>query len=121
MLFENVPDFAKAQGGGLLIALKEELRGRGYSFHPQVLEAWKYRVPPVSVAGCSLLGSRAVENSSGPNRVRKRPTVRDAIGDLPVVSGGNRNEVQNYEGSPASTLAKSLRRDLRGGEARGDS
>ena len=45
MLFENVPDFAKAQGGALLIALREELRLRGYGFHIQVLEAWRYRVP----------------------------------------------------------------------------
>ena len=45
VLFENVPDFARAQGGALLIALREELQQRGYSFHPKVLEAWKFRVP----------------------------------------------------------------------------
>ena len=117
VLFENVPDFAKAQGGSLLIALKEELRGRGYSFHPQVLEAWKYRVPQFR-SRLFVVGVAGGGEFQWPRPGRKRPTVRDAIGDLPVVSGGNRNEVQDYEGPPASTLAKSLRKGLRGGEAR---
>ena len=33
VLFENVPDFAEAQGGALLIALVDELRSRGYAVH----------------------------------------------------------------------------------------
>ena len=117
VLFENVPDFAKAQGGGLLIALKEELQGRGYSFHPQVLEAWKYRVPQFR-SRLFVVGVANDGEFQWPEPGRRRSTVGDAIGDLPVVSGGNRNEVQDYEGPPASTLAKSLRRGLRGEEAR---
>ena len=45
MLFENVPNFAQAQGGALLIALVDELKGRGYGVHVGVMEAWRYRVP----------------------------------------------------------------------------
>ena len=33
MLFENVPNFAQAQGGALLIALVDELESRGYGVH----------------------------------------------------------------------------------------
>ena len=80
MLFENVPDFAKAQGGALLIALREELRLRGYGFHPQVLEAWRYRVPQyrsrlfvIGVAGDGEFewptpGGRASDGSGGHRR-----------------------------------------------------
>ena len=117
VLFENVPDFAKAQGGALLIALKEELQGRGYSFHPRVLEAWKYRVPQFR-SRLFVVGVAGDGEFEWPRPGRKRPTVGDAIGDLPVVSEGNRNEVQSYVGPPVSTLAKSLRRGLRGREAR---
>ena len=117
VLFENVPDFAKAQGGGLLIALKEELLGRGYSFHPQVLEAWKFMVPQFR-SRLFVVGVAGGGEFQWPKPGRKRSTVEDAIGDLPVVSGGNRNEVQDYEGPTVSTLAKSLRRGLRGVEAR---
>ena len=45
ILFENVPNFAQAQGGALLIALLDELKHRGYRVHVEILEAWKYRVP----------------------------------------------------------------------------
>ena len=116
MLFENVPDFAKAQGGALLIALREELRLRGYGFHPQVLEAWRYRVPQYR-SRLFVIGVAGDGEFEWPTPVEERPTVREAIGDLPVVFGGNRNEVQPYEAPPVSALAKSFREGLRGGEA----
>ena len=116
MLFENVPDFAKAQGGALLIALREELRHRGYGFHPQELEAWRYRVPQYR-SRLFVIGVAGDGEFEWPTPGEEHPTVGEAIGDLPVVLGGNRNEVQSYEGPPVSALAKSFRRGLRGGEA----
>ena len=116
MLFENVPDFAKAQGGALLIALREELRLRGYGFHIQVLEAWRYRVPQYR-SRLFVIGVAGDGEFQWPTPGEELPTVGEAIGDLPVVFGGNRNEVQPYGGPPASALAKSFRSGLRGGEA----
>ena len=116
MLFENVPDFAKAQGGALLIALREELRLRGYGFHPQVLEAWRYRVPQYR-SRLFVIGVAGDGEFEWPTPREECPTVGEAIGDLPVVFGGNRNEVQPYEGTPVSALAKSFREGLRDGEA----
>ena len=117
MLFENVPNFAQAQGGALLIALVDELESRGYKVHAQVLEAWRYRVPQhrsrLFVTG--ILGKRTFE---WPKQVGRRPTVRQAIGDLPVVQANVRDEVQRYEGTPTTVLARLLRKGLRGSEAR---
>ena len=62
-----------------------------------------------------LAGEREFE---WPKPRRKLTTVHDAIGDLPVVLGGNRDEVQHYEGPSASTFAKTLRRGLRSREAK---
>ncbi len=117
MLFENVPDFAQAQGGALLIALMDELKGRGYRVYVEVLQAWKYRVPQhrsrLFVVGISGNGKFEWPKPRG-----RRPTVGQAIGDLPVVPAKTRDETQTYEGPPASVLAKLLRKGLRGKDAR---
>ena len=74
MLFENVPDFAQAQGGALLIALMDELKGRGYEVHVEILKAWRYRVPQhrsrLFVVG--IAGSGKFE---WPKPKGRRPTV----------------------------------------------
>ena len=117
MLFENVPDFAQAQGGALLIALMDELRSREYRVYVKVLEAWKYRVPQhrsrLFVIG--MLGEGAFD---WPNPRGRRPTVGQAIGDLPVVAADDRDEARRYDGRPKSMLARLLRKGLRGTEAR---
>ena len=116
MLFENVPNFAQAQGGALLIALVDELEIRGYGVHVEVLEAWRYRVPQhrsrLLVIGIAREGS-----FEWPKPIGRRPTIWQAIGDLPVVQADVRDEVQVYEGPPTSVLARLLRKGLRGSEA----
>ena len=116
MLFENVPNFAQAQGGALLIALVDELESRGYGVHAQVLEAWRYRVPQhrsrLFVIG--IVGDGSFE---WPKQIGGRPTVGQAIRDLPVVQADVRDEVQRYEGPPTAVLARFLRKGLRGSEA----
>ena len=116
MLFENVPNFAQAQGGALLIALLEELESRGYRVHVQVLEAWRYRVPQHR-SRLFVIGIAGDGSFEWPKPIGRRPTVGQAIGDLPVVQAGVRDEVQLYEGPPRSVLAKLLRKGLRGSEA----
>ncbi len=117
MLFENVPNFAQAQGGALLIALMDELKHRGYAVHVEVLDAWRYRVPQhrsrLFVVGVSRNG-----RFDWPKPKGRRPTIRQAIGDLPVVQADTREEAMRYDGPPTTLLARTLRRGLRGKEAR---
>ena len=117
MLFENVPDFARAQDGALLIALMDELRSRSYGVHVQVLDAWKYRVPQHR-SRLFVVGITGDGRFKWPRPGKKMPTVWDAIGDLPVVPADTRDETQSYVGPPTSTLARRLRSGLRGTEAR---
>ena len=116
MLFENVPNFAQAQGGALLTALTDELRYRGYRVHVKVLDAWKYRVPQhrsrLFVIGVSKTGEFEWPEARG-----RRPKVRQAIGDLPVVQADSREETLLYEGSPTTLLARKLRKGLKGTES----
>ena len=116
MLFENVPNFAQAQGGALLIALVDELENRGYGVHVQVLEAWRYRVPQHR-SRLFVIGIAGDGGFVWPKPIGRRPTVGQAIGDLPVVQADVRDEVQVYEGPPRSVLARSLRKGLRGSES----
>ncbi len=114
MLFENVPDFSRAQGGALLVSLVDELRNREYNVHVRELEAWRFGVPQhrsrlfvVGVANAEFRWPRDSET---------RPTVWEAIGDLPKVAADTRDEVQHYEGPPTSQLSKTLRHGLQGEE-----
>ena len=117
MLFENVPNFAQAQGGALLIALVEELESRGFAVHVGVLEAWRYRVPQHR-SRLFVVGIAGSGHFEWPKPIGRRPTVGQAIGDLPVVQADVRDEVQLYEGPPTSVLAKLLRKGLNRSEAR---
>ena len=116
MLFENVPNFAQAQGGALLIALLDELKGRGFGVHVEVLEAWRYRVPQHR-SRLFVIGLAGGESFEWPKPIGRRPTVGQAIRDLPVVQADVRDEVQAYEGPPRSVLARLLRKGLRGSES----
>ena len=78
--------------GLLLIALMDELRLRGYAVH-------------VGGAGCLEVSGSAAQIQTlrcgnlrdrgkfdWPKPVGRRPTIRQAIGDLPVVDADSRNE-----------------------------
>ena len=116
MLFENVPNFAQAQGGALLIALMDELKHRGYAVHVEVLDAWRYRVPQHR-SRLFVVGIARDGKFDWPKPRGRRPKIRQAIGDLPVVQADSREEAMRYDGPPTTLLARSLRRGLRGEEA----
>ena len=111
VLFENVPDFATAQGGALLIALADELRERGYAPHVRVLDAWKHGVP--QHRSCLfVVGVSSGVNFQWPAESVERPNLWQAIGDLPVVEADTRDEIQTYVGHPQSELGHRLRQSL---------
>ncbi len=116
MLFENVPDFARAQGGTLLVSLVDELRNRGYRVHVRELKARSYGVPQHR-SRLFVVGIAPGVDFNWPVPSEGRPTVRQAIGDLPAVLPDTRDEEQSYAGHPTSTLAKAFRRGLKGKEA----
>ena len=117
ILFENVPDFARAQGGTLLVALIDELKNRGYDVNVRELQAWKYRVPQLR-SRLFVVGVRDGGSFAWPRPSGKLPTVRQAIADLPVVPADTREETQVYSGPPTSMLSRLLRQGMRDGEAR---
>ncbi len=115
MLFENVPDFARAQGGAMLVSLVDELKRRDYRVHVEELKAWRYGVPQHR-SRLFVVGVADGIDFSWPKSSDERPTVWQAIGDLPTIPADTRDEAQRYEGQPTSSLAKALRKGLQGEE-----
>jgi DNA (cytosine-5)-methyltransferase 1 len=110
VLLENVPDLAAWDDGAVLIGLREGLRDLGYWTDARLLEAHQYGVPQHR-ARLFLVALRNQERFSWPAPTC-RNTVRDAIGDLPEVGGGQRQEVISYHGQPKGELQRRLRRGV---------
>lgn len=110
VVLENVPDLAEWDDGAVLVGFCESLRSLGYTTKARILRAYEHGVPQhrsrLFIVGV-LDGMHFVWPAS---RSETPPTVWDAIGDLPVVSGGQRDEVLPYT-EPQSELQKRLRRD----------
>jgi len=79
-LVENVPEFLLSHEGRRMIELAEE---RGYRIHSGVLNAYHFGVPQRRRRGF-ILASRLGELRL-PEETKMRRTVRDAIGDLPLL------------------------------------
>ena len=112
VLLENVPDFARRQHGSTLTALLSELETRGYQTHVNLLESWRYGVPQLRER-LFVIGLKEGRSFPWPVPSEERPKLRQAIGDLPVVEGGQREETLAYEGGKRlSDFARRMRRNL---------
>jgi len=113
VLVENVPGLAEWDEGAVLVGLQEGLRDLGYATNAQILNAYRYRVPQHR-SRLFIVGLRDGQRFDWPEPHRWRnPSVRQAIGDLPVVRGGQRAERLPYFAPhrPSKLLGR-LRRDL---------
>ena len=114
---ENVPNFAHAQGGMLLVALVDELKIRGYKASVEVIDARRYRVPQHR-SRLFVVGLADGLQFDWPTPNGSFTTVGQAIKDLPIVGANCRNEVLEYRGNPKSEFAKFLRKGLRRSESK---
>jgi len=107
VLLENVPAFSSAQEGATLAAFIGELESRGFEAHARVVEAWRYGVPQHRKR-LFVVATRAGLSFRWPRTIRKIHTLQDAIGDLPTVAPGHREETMVRRQNPRSPLAKRL-------------
>ena len=110
VVLENVPEFAQVHAGSILLEFLQELSSKG--FHPQyrVIEAWRHQVPQHR----QRLFVIAVRRGLGvqwPETEGPRAVLRDAIGDLPLVTGGQREETLDFEPLACGLLTPWFRRD----------
>jgi DNA (cytosine-5)-methyltransferase 1 len=109
VLLENVPDMGRWNDGTVLTAVMQSLRELGYIPDTRVLDAFRYGVPQhrarIFVVGVARGRFEWPEEENG------RVTLRDAIGDLPVVEGGQRDDALPYN-SPETEFQERARVDV---------
>lgn len=108
VLMENVPDMAIGDDLAIIREIATLLESAGYNVDYRLLDAWQYGVPQHRKR--FILQAR----NDGtlpiwPEPSGNRPTVRDAIADLPPLRGTTGAREMCYIGEPSSVLAKALR------------
>ena len=111
VLIENVPGFAGVQSGYALTALLSELERQGYRTDVRVLKSWHYGVPQLRKR-LIVVGLRGGREFRWPIEADEKTTVHQAIGDLPVVEGGQRDEILEYQEDDQSAFAQRMRSTL---------
>lgn len=113
VLVENVPDLPSWDDGAVLSGFLQALGHLGYAVDARVLDCYRYGVPQHR-SRLILVGLRNGRTMDWPEPSDEIVTLRDAIGDLPPVPGGQRAERLPYHARPGSDseFQRTMRRDL---------
>ena len=116
VLMENVPDMVFADGTILFRLLIDRLERIGYEVDARIVNTWLYGVPQHRQR-LILVGIRDGSAFSWPGTL-EQVTVRDAIGDLPVLDVMPDNqigsEVMEYGALHASDFSRKARKECTG-------
>lgn len=138
VMIENVPGMVSFEGGATLDAILESLKQLGYDADVRILYAPHYGIPqtrwrtiilggrdglnptalfpeplrsaPVRVNFTAQFGGRSLVTLPRSLELPSHVTVRDAIGDLPILCNGELGAVEKPYGSAASNPYQQLMR-----------
>lgn len=110
VLLENVPDLAMWDQGAVLVGFCDSLRELGYVTNAAILDAHAHGVPQHR-SRLFVVAVKPGVRFDWPIPREGTPSVRDAIGDLPVVGPAQRLERLPYT-VPRTDLQRRLRRDV---------
>lgn len=108
VLMENVPDMAIGDDLVVIREIADILEHAGYIVDYRLLDAWRHGVPQHRKRFI-LQARRDGAAPAWPSLSSDRPTVRDAIEDLPALNGTTGGRELPYSGEPTHPLARSLR------------
>ena len=108
VVFENVTGMLHTEGGHFLEAVLEGFSGLQYQTRQFVLNAMEYGIPQ-NRSRLFIVATRAVSTIPIPKPLGRIVTVRDAIGDLPVLRNGASTDVRSYRCAPISEYATEMR------------
>jgi DNA (cytosine-5)-methyltransferase 1 len=113
VLVENVPDLPSWDDGAVLSGFLQGLGDLGYTVDARILDCFRFGVPQHR-ARLMLTGLLDGRRMTWPVQRDEFVTLRDAIGDLPPVPGGQRSEKLPYRPRPGSgsPFQSRMRRDL---------
>lgn len=116
VLMENVPDMVFADGTVLFRLLIDRLERIGYGVDAKIVDTWRYGVPQHRQR-LILVGIRDGSVFNWPDYL-EAVTVRDAIGDLPILDVRPDmpigSEVLKYGSPDASDFARKARKECSG-------
>ena len=119
VLMENVPDMALGDDMMALRAMIDRLERAGYEADARIVDAWRHGVPQHRQR-LILVGIQDGAAFEWPGSV-ERVTVRDAIGDLPVLDVAPDRplgaEVMEYRPREVSDFARKARKECVGSAA----
>lgn len=116
VLLENVPDLAAWDDGAIVVGFCETLRDLGYKPRTAILHAYEHGVPQHR-SRLFIVALKPGAQFQWPRPQEKRPTVRQAIGDLPEVGPAQRDEELSYPGA-RTKLQRLLRAEVPEGDRR---
>lgn len=108
VLMENVPDMAIGDDLLVIRTIADILEGAGYVVDYRLLDAWRHGVPQHRKRFI-LQARNDGALPDWPPPIERRPTVRDAIEDLPSLHDTTGARELPYAGQPSSALAMALR------------
>jgi DNA (cytosine-5)-methyltransferase 1 len=113
VLVENVPDLPAWDDGAVLSGFLQTLGDLGYTVDARIIDCFRFGVPQHR-SRLLLTGLRGGRRMRWPAETDDFVTLRDAIGDLPPVPGGQRAERLPYRPRPGvrSAFQERMRRDL---------
>jgi DNA (cytosine-5)-methyltransferase 1 len=104
VLVENVPDLPSWDDGAVFSGFLETLADLGYVVDARVIDCYRHGVPQHR-SRLILAAFREGRSMSWPKPTDEIVTLRDAIGDLPPVPGGQRSERLPYHPRPKGGTA----------------
>lgn len=107
VLMENVPDMAIGDDLAVIREIAVLLEDAGYNVDYRLLDAWRHGVPQHRKRFI-LQARRDGAVPVWPPLSEERPTVRDAIADLPALNETTGARELPYSGEPTSILARTL-------------
>jgi DNA (cytosine-5)-methyltransferase 1 len=95
VLVENVPNLPTWDDGSVLLGFFESFRSLGYTVDARVIDCFLFGVPQHR-ARLFIVATRDTAEFVWPEPRGDFTSLRDAIGDLPMVPGGQRDEELPY-------------------------
>jgi DNA (cytosine-5)-methyltransferase 1 len=114
VLVENVPELPSWDDGAVFSGFLETLAELGYVVDARILDCYRYGVPQHR-SRLILAAFRGGRSMAWPKPTDEIVSLRDAIGDLPPVPGGQRSERLPYRPRPrgGSAFQHRMRREVR--------
>lgn len=112
VLVENVPDLPRWDDGAVLLGFYESLGALGYAVEARVLDGFRWGVPQHRQR-LILVGLRDGHGHRWPEPTDELTSLRDAIGDLPIIPRAQRAESLPYDPDrTSSTFQHEMRAGL---------